>query len=171
MKNFLTIKNNNGAVTKIKKEHIIIVPYISKEIEIYTTSGRWEVIKKIACENFDEVLKELKDLNFLEIEREHEKIMIAENKISTVTITDNYISFYPSANGLPINFMKDDKCFEKAKKVAENLNFTTISKDETIIKLSPEAIEKVYQEMDRVIITTTSGNTYRELSKNIKWID
>ena len=66
--------------------------------------------------------------------------------------------------------MKDDKCFEKAKEVAENLNFITISKDETIIKLSPEAIEKVYQEMDRVIITTTSGNTYRELSENIKWI-
>ncbi len=42
MKNFLTIKTN-GAVTMIKKEHIVVVPYISKEIEIYTTSGRWEV--------------------------------------------------------------------------------------------------------------------------------
>ena len=27
----------------IKKEHIGVVPYISREIEIYTTSGRWEV--------------------------------------------------------------------------------------------------------------------------------
>ena len=29
MKNFLTIKTN-GAVTMIKKEHIVVVPYISR---------------------------------------------------------------------------------------------------------------------------------------------
>lgn len=170
MKNFLTIKTN-GAVTMIKKEHIAVVPYNENEFDIYTVSGRWEAVRKKYCQNFDEALRELQELNFIEIERENEKIMIAENKISSITLSENYISFYPSANGLPINFMKDDKCFEKAKEVAKNLNFITISKDETIIKLSPEAIEKVYQEMDRVIITTTSGNTYRELSENIKWID
>lgn len=169
MKNFLTIKNNNGAVTMIKKEHIAVVPYSENEFDIYTVSGRWEAVRKKYCQNFDEVLKELQELNFIEIERENEKIMISENKISAVTITNNCISFYPSANGLPINFMEDEKCFKKAKEIAENLDFITISKEETIIKLSPETIEKVYQEMDRVIITTTSGNTYRELSENIKW--
>lgn len=168
MKNFLTIKNN-GTVTMIKKEHITVVPCNINEFDIYTVSGKWEAVRKKYCQNFDEVLKELQELNFIEIERENEKIMISENKISAVAITNNYISFYLSANGLPINFMKAEKCFEKAKEVAESLNFITIKKEEAIIKLSPEAIEKIYQEMDRVIITTTSGNTYRELSENIKW--
>ena len=171
MKNFLTIKNNNGAVTKIKNEHITIVTYNSEKIEIYTTSGRWEVIKRKICKNFDEILKELKELKLIEMERESDRVMVAENKILEVKITEEYICFYPSENGHPIFFIEDEKCFKKAKEITKNLNLVTISKDETIIKISPEAIEKVYQEMDRVIITTTSGNTYRELSKNIKWID
>ena len=169
MKNFLTIKTN-GAVTMIKKEHIAVVPYNENEFDIYTVSGRWEAVRKKYCQNFDEVLRELQELNFIEIERENEKIMIAENKILEVKITEEYICFYPSEHGHPIFFIEDEKCFKKAKEITENLNFIIINNDETIIKLSPEAIEKVYQEMDRVIITTTSGNTYRELSENIKWI-
>lgn len=171
MKNFLTIKNNNGSTAIINKEHITTVPYNQHEMYIYTTSGKAEFIKKSHCLNFDEVLEEIKKINLLNLEKDNETILIAENKISTIIISKNYISFYTSVNGLPITFMEDEKYFERAKEIAENLSFITIDKGEMLMKFSPESIEKIYQEMDRVVITTISGNTCRELAEKIKWND